>query len=260
MLQPYIETFHKYKYLLQNLIVRDIKVKYRRSILGVAWSLLNPLLMMFILNAVFSRIFRFQIPNFPLYLITGQILFGFFNEATSAAIFSIVDASSLIKKVYIPKYMFPIEKVLFGFVNLVFSIPAIAVMMLMFRVPFSPVMFMCVFPLISMLMFTLGFSLVISALCVFFRDLKHLYSVLITAWMYLTPIIYPLSELEGSWIYYIALLNPLTWYVEYFRQTLIYATMPTAVMNCMCFGYGALFIIVGLLMFKKLQDKFILYI
>ena len=260
MFRPYIETFNRYKYLLENLIMRDIKVKYRRSVLGVAWSLLNPLLMMFILNAVFSRVFRYTIENFPLYLISAQIVWGFFNEATSSAIFSVVDAAALIKKVYIPKYIFPLEKVLFAFVNLGFSIPAIVIMMLIFRVPFSPVMFLFPVPLLGLLLFSIGWSLTISALCVFFRDLKHLYTVLLTAWMYLTPIIYPMSALEGSWIYYIAMINPLTWYIEYFRGVLIYATMPTLTMNLVCFGYGILFMIIGLLMFKKKQDKFILYI
>ncbi len=260
MLKPYIETFQKYKYLLQNLILRDIKVKYRRSVLGVLWSLLNPLLMMIILSAVFSRVFRYEIAQFPLYLITGQILFGFFNESTTSAIFSIVEASSLIKKVYIPKYLFPIEKVLFGFVNLVFSIPAVVVMMLIYRVPFSASIFVTVVPLLTLLMFTIGFSLIISALCVFFRDLKHLYSVLITAWMYLTPIIYPMSALEGSWIWWVARINPLTWYVEYFRNALIYGQFADALTNWVCVGYGVAFLFTGLFAFKKLQDKFILYV
>lgn len=260
MLKAYIETFQKYKYLLENLIMRDIKVKYRRSVLGVAWSLLNPLLMMFILSAVFSRVFRYEIENFPLYLIIGQILFSFFNESTSSAIFSIVEASSLIKKVYIPKYIFPLEKVLFGFVNLIFSIPAVVVMILFYRVPFSLSMLTIFLPLLTLLLFTIGFSLIISALCVFFRDLKHLYSVLITAWMYLTPIIYPMSALEGSWIWYVARINPLTWYVESFRNALIYGTMPDPLSCWVCIGYGVVFTLVGLLSFKKLQDKFILYV
>ena len=226
-LKAYIQTFSQYKYLLQNLISRDIKVKYRRSVLGVLWSLLNPLLTMLILSAVFQRVFRYQIDNFPLYLISGQVLFSFFNEATSGGIFSIVMASSLIKKVYIPKYIFPLEKVLFGFVNLGFSIPAILIMMIVYRVPLSWTMLLFPVPLLAFLIFTIGYSLIISAYCVFFRDLQHLHGVLLTAWMYLTPIIYPLETLEGSWIYYVARINPLTWYVEYFRNVLIYATMPT---------------------------------
>ncbi len=259
-MRDYFETFMKYRFLLSNLIVRDLKVKYRRSFLGVAWSLLNPIFMMLILNAVFSRIFRFEIENFPLYLITGQMLWLFFSEATNSAIFSIVDSASLIKKVYIPKYIFPIEKILYSFVNLGFSLVAIVVMLFIFRIQPSPTMLLFPIPLITLLGFTLGFGLIISCLCVFFRDLKHLYSVIIMAWMYLTPIIYPKSTVSAGLLGLVVNINPLTWYVEYFRAVVIYGQLPTLEMNIICFGYALVFPVIGLLLFKKLQDKFILHI
>ncbi len=260
MFKSYLQTFNKYQYLMQNLISRDLKVKYRRSVLGILWSMLNPILMMLILNAVFSRVFRYEIENFPLYLITGQLLFSFFNEATSSAIFSIVDASALIKKVYIPKYMFPIEKTLFAFVNLLFSMVAIVIMLFIFKIPFSFTMFLFPVPFLMFLGFTMGFGLLISAYCVFFRDLKHLYSVLLTAWMYLTPIIYPIEALGDGFIRKIVMLNPLTWYVEYFRAVMIYGQLPTLEMNLICGGLAVLFMLLGIIVFKKRQDKFILYI
>lgn len=258
MLKAYVETFQKYKYLLFNLISRDFRVKYRRSILGVLWSMLNPILMVLVLNAVFSRVFRWQIENFALYLISGQTLFTFFNEATGSAIFSIVEASSLIKKVYIPKYLFPLEKVLFAFVNLLFSLAAVVVMLLIYRVPFTWTMLLFFVPLIGLLMFACGFSLIISCLCVFFRDLKHLYSVLLTAWMYMTPIIYPISTVQDSWIRYIVYINPLTTYVETFRSVVMYGQLPSTEQLLIGFGYGIVFLIIGLVVFRKGQDKFIL--
>ena len=266
MIRAYVETFNKYKYLLQNLISRDFKVKYRRSVLGVAWSLLNPVLMMLILSAVFSKVLRFDTPNFPLYVMTGQIVFLFFNESTTSANYSIVDSAQLIKKVYIPKYLFPIEKILFGFVNMLFSLIAIFIMLLIFGIPFNWSMLLFPVPLIALLMFTLGFGLILSALCVFFRDLKHLYSVLIMAWLYLTPIIYPLEAVAGSWIKYIVLINPLTWFVEYFRSVILYIPisfeLPFSMlhMNLVCFGWGVAMLLVGFVLFHKTQDKFILYI
>lgn len=260
MIKAYVNTFLRYKYLLENLISRDLKVKYRRSVLGILWSMLNPILMMLILNAVFSRVFRYSVENFPLYLITGQLLFSFFNEATSSAIFSVVDASALIKKVYIPKYIFPLEKTMFAFVNLLFSMVAIVVMLFMFRIPFSLTMLLFPIPFLMLLGFTLGFGMLISAYCVFFRDLKHLYSVLLTAWMYMTPIIYPLEALGDGFIYKIVMLNPLTWYVTYFRNVMIYGLMPTLEINLVCLGYAVFFLFFGVLAFYKKQDKFILYI
>lgn len=262
MVKAYIETFNKYKYLLQNLISRDFKVKYRRSVLGIAWSVLNPILMMLVLYAVFSRMLgdRFEVAFYPLHIMIGQSLFLFFNEATTAANDSIVASAALIKKVYIPKYLFPIEKVLFSFVSLLFSLAAILLMLFIFRVPFSWTMLLFPVPLIAMLGFSLGMGLILSALCVFFRDMKHLYSVLMTAWMYLTPIIYPMEAVGGSWIGVVVKINPLTWYVEYFRLVVLHGGLPTLEMNLICFGWAAATILVGAALFYKTQDRFILHI
>ena len=260
MLKPYLDTFLRYKYLLVCLVDRDYKVKYRRSVFGILWSMLNPIMMMIILNAVFSRVFRADIENFPVYLLTGQLVFSFFNEASSSAIFSVVEASALIKKIYVPKYVFPLERVLFGFVNMVFSLSALIILMIVQKVKVTVVTLLFPVPLIALFPFTCGWSFLISALCVYFRDLKHLYSVLMTAWMYITPIMYPIEYLSGSWVYKIVMLNPLTWYVQYFRQIVMYHTLPTLEMNLVCFGEGILMMIIGLLSFRKLHDKFILHI
>ena len=114
-----MDTLLKYKDLLFELVLRDIKVKYKKSVLGVLWSVLNPLLMMIVLTVVFSEVFKSSISNFPLYLITGQVIFNFFSEATNMSMMSVLGNGSLIKKVYIPKYIFPLSKTLFGLVNLV---------------------------------------------------------------------------------------------------------------------------------------------
>ena len=260
MLKPYLDTFLRYKYLLVCLVDRDYKVKYRRSVFGILWSMLNPIMMMIILNAVFSRVFRADIENFPVYLLTGQLVFSFFNEASSSAIFSVVEASALIKKIYVPKYVFPLERVLFGFVNMVFSLSALIILIIVQKVQVTAVTLLFPLPLIALFLFTCGWSFLISALCVYFRDLKHLYSVLMTAWMYITPIMYPIEYLSGSWVYKIVMLNPLTWYVQYFRQIVMYHALPTLEMNVVCFGEAILMMIIGLLSFRKLQDKFILHI
>ncbi len=258
-IKAYLETFKKYSYLLENLVSRDFKVKYRRSFLGVLWSMLNPILMMLVLNAVFSRIFRYNIENFPLYLISGQLLFAFFQSATSEANYSVIGASSLMKKVYIPKYLFPMEKMLFEFVNFILSLSALVVMMIIFRVQFKVSMLLGFVPLILLLIFTLGIGMILATYCVFFRDLKHLYSVVLTAWMYLTPIIYPMDLLDG-FIHKIIMINPLTWYILYFRTVVLYGEFPTAQMNYVCIGYAVAAFVIGILVFKKRQDKFILYV
>lgn len=128
-MKAYLTTFLKYKYLLHNLISRDLKVKYRRSTLGLLWSVLNPLLMSIVISIVFQNFFKFDVPNFAIYYLTGSLIFNFMNEATSSAMVSIVGNAPLIKKVYIPKYIFPLEKVMFAFVNMLFSMIALVIMM-----------------------------------------------------------------------------------------------------------------------------------
>ncbi len=255
-----ITTFMRYKYLLENLVSRDLKVKYRRSVLGILWSLLNPILMMLVMSAVFSTIFRNNIEYFPLYLICGQTLFGFFTEATNGALGSVVDSSMLVKKVYIPKYIFPLEKALFAFVNLLFSLAAVAVMCVVFGLPAKWTMLLVPVPLIGLLLFSAGVGLALAVCDVFFRDIAHLYGVITTVLAYLTPLFYPIEALEGSFVYDIVRLNPLTTYVMYFRNVVIYGVMPTLRDNLVCFGWGIVALVLGLLFFKSKQDKFILHI
>ncbi|MEA4912905.1 MAG: ABC transporter permease [Oscillospiraceae bacterium] len=260
MFKGYLQTFKKYQFLLENMISRDLKVKYSRSVLGLAWSMLNPILMMLILYAVFSRIMRFDIANFPLYIMTGQTIFSFFNAATTSCTFAIVESAPLIQKVYVPRYIFPLERVLFEFVNLLFSMIALFIMVLIFGVPLSFTMLLAIVPLVMLLGFTIGFGMLLSSVCVFFHDLKYLYSVLITAWMYLTPIIYPLEYLGDGFIHTVVMINPLTWYVTYFRYVVMYNTLPTLEINLFCAGWAVVFLVLGAVVMKKTQDKFILYL
>lgn len=255
----HVETFKKYKYLLKNLIMKDIKLKYRRSILGILWSVLNPLLMMIVISAVFSNIFKFSVANFPIYYLTGSTLFNMLSETTSSAMMSILGASSLIKKVYIPKYIFPLEKCLFGFVNFLFSMIAVAIMYVILGYPVYWTVLLFPIPVFYTLVFAIGISMILSTLSVFFRDIIHLYSVLLTAWTYFTPIVYP-QEILSDKIKDIMSLNPMFHYVQYFRDVMMYNTVPGFGENLTCASIAVGALIIGLLFFKVKQDKFILYI
>ncbi|MDL2252548.1 ABC transporter permease [Ruminococcaceae bacterium OttesenSCG-928-I18] len=252
-------VFRKYYYLLKNLVQRDLKVKYRRSTLGFLWSFLNPILMMLIMAAVFSYMFRFQIEYFAAYLLSAQLIFNFYNSATSTAMGSVVGNSALIKKVYIPKYIFPFEKVIFEFINALFAVVALFVVLLVTRVPFTPWILLFPIPLVLIFVFNLGVGLILSSLVVFFRDVQHLYGVVVVALNYLTPIFYPVSMLPG-WMQFAIKFNPLYWYVGMFRQVVLYGAAPTANMWICCLFCSAAALLIGLLVFKAQQDKFILYI
>ena len=186
-----LSVFVKYRALINQLVMRDIKTKYRRSILGLLWTVLNPLLMMAVLSIVFSYFFQRygEVENFPVYLLCGQLVFNFFNESTSIAMGSIVHSGELIKKVYVPKYLFPITKVMSSGVNLLASMIALVIVMVVTRSRVTPTILLAVLPLLYVLLFSTGVSLFLSAVAVSFRDLMHLYTVITTAWMYLTPVI-----------------------------------------------------------------------
>lgn len=254
-----LQRLNKYKSLIYELVTRDLKIKYRRSFLGYLWSLLNPLMMMAVMSLVFSYMFRFDIPNYPLYLICGQTLWGFFNESTTASMQSVIANGPLIRKVYIPKYIFPISRVLSSFVTMSFSLVAILIVMLVTRVSFTWKLLLLPIPLFFLLMFCMGVGMALSAMAVYFQDVLHLYSVVVMAWMYLTPIIYPVSALPEK-VAFLIQLNPMYHYVTFIREVVLYGTIPGATVWLGTIGFALLFFFVGMQIFRKLQRDFILYV
>ncbi len=255
-------------FILQQLVSRDFKLKYRRSVLGVLWSVLNPLLMMAVLALVFSNMFRFDIDKYPVYLILGMTLFTLMSDSTSSAMSSIIGASALLKKVRVEKAVFPIEKVLFALVNYLFSFVAVVVVMVVFGVRPSWSMLALPLLLLYVVVFCTGLGLLLSALSVFFRDVMHLWSVVITAWNYLTPVFWPEEMLTsgalagglGHVLLVAEQFNPMYYFVSYLRQIMMYGTMPGLEFNLMCVAFAVVTFFVGLLVFRRVQSKFILYI
>ncbi len=246
-------------FTISSLVSKDFKLKYRRSALGVVWSVLNPLLMMIVLSAVFSTFFRFAIPNYPLYIILGNTLFALMSESTTGAMWSILDSSSLIKKVRIEKLIFPIEKVLFQLVNFCISLIAVGIVMIYFKIVPTASILMVPVLLVYVVLFSAGLGMALAALAVFFRDVCHLWGVIITAWTYATPLFYPLEVLP-DWMMPIMELNPMYHYVTYFRDLLLNGTIPGLGENLLCLGMALITFFVGLLIFKKSEKKFILYV
>jgi ABC-2 type transport system permease protein len=217
----YLKTFGKYQPLLRELVKRDLKTKYRRSILGYLWSLLNPLLMMCVITAVFSYMFRFNIDNFPIYLLTAQILFNFLSESTTMAMSSLINNANIISKVYVPKYIFPLSRVLSSFVNLLFSLAAILIMLVLTSTRITPAILLFPLPLLLLLLFCIGLGMLLALLATYFRDILHLYGVVITAWTYLTPIFYPFSILPKA-MQELMRFTPMFHYISVFREVIMY--------------------------------------
>ena len=254
------QVLYNYRYLIKQLVTKDIKLKYRRSFLGYVWSVLNPLMVMVVMYLVFSKMFRFNIDNYSAYLIIGQTLFTFMTEATNQAIFSITGNGPILKKVYVPKYVFTLSKVTSSLVNLVFSLGAMIIVFVITKVQFSWAMLFFPVILMEVYIFSLGLGLFLAEAAVFFRDIQYIYNVLTTAWMYLTPIFYPMEQLPESVQKAIKIFNPMYQYITQFRTISLHQTLPAAGDVVYGFAIAFVFLIVGSWAFIRKQDDFILYI
>ena len=255
----------RYSFLMKQLIMRDFKVKYKRSVLGILWSILYPILMMAVMALVFSHMFKFKMDgvNYLVYLMTGLVMFNYFSEASNNAMTSVVSNFALINKVYIPKYIFPISKVLFCGINFLLTL-----IPLFFLIIFTgsgdtkcvislwylllPYVFVC------LLLFTAGLGLLISAISVFLRDMFYIYGIILTIWNYVTPIFWGIALIPESYQPFFK-MNPLYIYINSARTIILYGECPDAVSMISMFLIGIGTLAIGSFVFKKEQDKFIYY-
>lgn len=247
----------RYSFLLSQLVRRDFKVKYRGSILGVLWSVLNPLLNMIVLSIVFSQVFR-AVDNYKMYLLSGLVIFNFFAEATNSSIGSVVYNFGLITKVYFPKFILPLSKTLSSAINLVISVFVFIFLGSFMDVHVWVGYLIIPYVLVCVLIFSAGISFILSTLQVFFRDTQYLYSVIITIWMYATPILYPLTILPKE-LLPVFKVNPLYLFIDFLRQITLYSKVPTgqSFLYCALLAIGTF--IVGGIIFVENQNKFIYY-
>ncbi|WP_425806377.1 ABC transporter permease [Desulfitobacterium sp. Sab5] len=255
----YLEIYNKYKFLLAQLVGRDFKTKYKRSVLGVLWSLLNPLLIMVVQYIVFSELFRWNINNFAVYLLSGTVMFNFFSEATSQALTSITGNAQLITKVYVPLYIFPISKVLSTCINLGFSLIALLAIVLIQGLSFNIYYLFIPFGLACLIAFSIGLGLILSSMMVYFRDTQFLYGVILTLWTYLTPLFYPESIIPDRFKLFIE-LNPMYYFIRYVRSIILNGSLPTFSDHMISLSFAIITLMLGLFIFKKSKKNFILNI
>lgn len=263
-----ISNFKRYWFLMTQLISRDFKVKYKRSVLGILWSLLNPILTMAVMAVVFSQMFKFKVEgiNYIVYLMTGIIMFNYFSTASRDAMTSVVDNFSLINKIYIPKYIFPIAKCLFDGIDFLLTlIPWFGIILLTYiglggytchinwYYLLLPYIFFC------MLLFTVGIGLLISCLSVFLRDIWHIYGIILTLWNYLTPIFYSIEILPTK-LQFLMNFNPMYQFLNSARIIVLYGKSPSVLNLSLLALIGVGMLLFGGIVFRKNQDKFIYYI
>ena len=255
-----VKTLFKYKDLLKELVSRDIKLKYRRSFLGYIWSILNPLLIMIVLSVVFSAMFNKNIENYPVYLITGRTIFEFITGSTNAAMKSVTGNAALLKKTYVPKYIFTLAKITSNMVDMVFSLGALLIVMIATRTPFQWEIILLPLVIAQAYIFCCGLGFFLAQFNVFFRDMQHIYKAVTTAWMYLTPLFYPIERLPILLQAAIKTFNPAYFYVTQARYMVLYGQLPDAKLFLGGWFWAFAMLIVGVWSFQRSKDKFILYI
>lgn len=253
-------NFKKYRFLLVELVKKDIKLKYRRSYLGILWTLLEPILTTVVLTLVFSRVLGRGDISYPVFVLTGRLLYGFFSKSTRASMSSIRRNSGMIKKVYVPKYIYPLSTVLSNFIIFLISLIVLFGAMIIFNVKPTIHIFKGIIPIILLLVLSLGVGLILSTLAVFFRDLEYLWGVALMLIMYTSAVFYDAESLGLGRKAQIFRLNPLFDIILNFRNAVLYGKpfdMEALIISAVI-SFGSL--IIGIVLFYKQQDKFILYI
>ncbi|OBZ34643.1 ABC transporter permease [Methanohalophilus sp. DAL1] len=244
-----------YSELIKNLVISDLKIKYQSSILGFIWSMLNPLLMMLILYAVFSNVFRFEQEHFALYLLIGIIAWRFLQNGTMVAMSSIVGKANLVTKVYIPREILPFSMTMSAFISSILEFLVLIPLLIIFGAKVSATILL--FPILHTIFFVMvyGISLILSSLYVYFRDLNQIWDLLLQIGFYASPIIYPLSLVPEKYVEYY-MLNPITRLMVMYRDILLYHTIPSISDFLLVTGFALTLMIVGSGIFNKLSRKF----
>ena len=254
-----IAAFSRYGYLMKQLVSRDFKTKYKRSVLGVLWSFLNPLLTMTVQYVIFSTLFRSAIPNFAVYLLIGIVCFSFFSEATSMALTSIVSNAPLITKVYVPKYIYPLTRVMSSTINFLLALIPLFAVLLITHTPIRPAALLMPLAVVCLFAVCLGIGMLLASAMVFFRDTQFLWGVLSMLWMYATPIFYPESIIPAS-IMPLYKCNPLYHIIRFIRIILMDGISPEPKAYGLMLVAAFVPLLLGVLVFKKTQDRFVLHI
>lgn len=243
-------------FAIQELVSRELRRKYSRSRLGILWSILNPLLSMAVLSLVFSTMFQKSIENYPIYYLTGFLIWNFFTTATNTAMTALADNQQLMLQVKLPRQIFPLSRVCTAFVNFLYSLVAYGMMMLVYGIPLTGYAWYF-FPVVVLaFLFSLGFGYLLSVLYVFFGDIRHLYSVALTLWMYLSALFYPV-ELLPEGMQQVVWANPIYNFIAGARGCLMYGQAPTAAMWIRMSLWGIGMYVAGTAVFRNSQNKIV---
>jgi len=244
----------RYRHLVQQMIRRDIVTRYKRSILGVAWTMLNPLGTTLILSVVFSQVFVVQ-HGYAGYVLSGLMPWTFFAQTTNAAMVTLVWGGGLLKRIYLPRTIFAVSGVGTGVVNLVLSLAPLIFILLITGVPIKATALLLPIPILLLTMFSLGIGLIISAVAIYFADVAEMYQIILTAWMYLSPVIYTEEMLPAKYLWVVK-LNPMYYLIQLFRAPIYEGRIPDLNEWLVAGAISVVTLVVGWIFFSYKADEF----
>jgi len=254
-----IQDVYRYRELVWALALKELRIRYKRSVLGFLWALLNPALLMIILTLVFGTIMRFSIDHYAIFLLSMLLPWTFFSQSLAYAVDSVVGNAELLKKVRVAKLVFPVAAVVANIINFVLSLIPLVLLIVMLRFPLHWTWLYLPVPMLGLFLFTLGTALFFAAANVFYRDISHIVQIVLSAWFYASPIIYSLDFIPQKY-HWMFRLNPLLYVLNGFRLSIYYGTLPSPRSVALSIGCGVLALFVGFAVFRRYQDSFVYYL
>lgn len=254
-----INKYKKYQFLFEELVKRDFKQKYKRSILGMGWSILSPLFTLLVMYVIFSRLFGHRMEHYVTYLFSGQLVLSYFKESTKNGMTSLVNNSKIFTKINVPKYMFLLSKNVSALVNFGLTLVVYFIFCAFDGIKFHPNQFLLIFPILCLLGLNIGVGLILSAMFVFFRDVRYLYDIVLTLLTYVSAVFYSVDQFTplGQRLF---LLNPVYVYIKYFRVIMIDGLIPSFEYHMLCIFYAGISLLIGGLIYKKNNHAFLYYL
>lgn len=247
------------RFLFEELVKRDFTKKYKRTVLGMIWSILGPLMTLGVMAIVFAQFFGRNMEHYVIYMFCGNLLFGYFKEATNGGMTALQDNASIFSKVNVPKYMFVLSKSVSATINFGINLCVLFIFCLFDGVAFTWKFFLLLYPICCLVVFNLGMSLILSAGYMMFKDLRYLYDVFTLLLMYVSAIFYSIDAypMKKQYCFY---LNPVYVYIRYFRKIILEGTIPKWTFHLLAAGYAIAALLIGAVIYKKQNYKFLYYI
>lgn len=254
-----LKKMRQYQFLFEELVKRDFKKKYKRTVLGMGWSLLSPLLMLLVMKLVFTQFFGRTTPHYTIYIFCGNLVFTYFTEATKGGMTALMENAKIFTKVNVPKYLFMFSKNIQAFIGFLLTLVILFLFVAFDSLQFTWKYIFLLYPIVCLILFNIGVGMILSALFIFFRDVKYLYDVLTRLLMYMSAIFYTIERYDYT-VQCLFLLNPVYLFIRYFRKIVIETTVPTAWFHLLMLADVLIVLGLGCWMYKKFNTKFLYYV